>query len=88
MTVTHEPPTDEAAEWVDLAVSQNAEIKRLRAENDTLRHRVAALEAVGLEINRWLGANPDWDLHYEPPWYQQFLSLTQQSGEKPQRGRE
>lgn len=33
------------------------------------------LLAIANRIHDWLGKNQAWDLHYEPPWYQEFREV-------------
>ena len=38
-----------------------------------LEEYIAPLVNICNQINDWLGENPDFDLHYEPPWYREFI---------------
>ena len=39
------------------------------------RRLLADTLALLARMNEWFGANPDWDLHQEPPWAQDFYAL-------------
>ena len=38
-----------------------------------LEEYVGPLVDVCNEMNQWFGKNPDFDLHFEPPWYEKFI---------------
>jgi len=49
---------------------------RVRPDADPigiLEEHVSPLIDVCNEMNQWFGENPDWELRFEPPWYEKFI---------------
>lgn len=44
--------------------------------------KYARLLRVSRLIHGWLGKNASWDLHHEPPWYQELRSTLVELGER------
>jgi len=53
---------------VSLMVNSVNEISTLRDEKEKYKNFL-------INLNNWFGENPNWDLGYEPPWYQEMLRL-------------
>lgn len=47
----------------------------LRARAEAAEHDCGQMQDMMLRINNWLGENPDFDLHYEPPWYKELFTF-------------
>lgn len=47
----------------------------LMLHDKELDREAGQMRAFWVKLNKWLGDNPNWDLAYEPPWYQEMRAL-------------